>query len=133
MEIRCCEDVAIYMTKHKKHREERIWLVTVDQSLKVIKKRMLFKGSVNACSFHPREVLHHALKDLAVGMFLVHNHPSGSLRISKEDIKVTSLLNKCCTLMGIQLFDHIIISKEGYTSIKEGAPDAFNTELVCPV
>lgn len=130
MEIRCCEDVACYMTKHKKHREERIYLITMDQGLNVIKKRMVFKGSVNACSFHPREVLHHAIKDLATGMFLVHNHPSGSLKISQEDLKVTSLLNKCCSMMGIKLLDHIIISKNGHVSIKSEEPDAFNTESV---
>ena len=130
MEIRCCEDVYSYMVKHKRHKEERIYLITIDQGLNVIKKRMVFKGSVNACSFHPREVLHHAIKDLATGMFLVHNHPSGSLKISDQDLKVTSLLNKCCSLMGIKLLDHIIISKNGYTSIKSEEPDAFDTEFV---
>ena len=56
---------------------------------------------------------------MASSIVLVHNHPSGNLNPSKADISFTHKVNECANLFGIALLDHIIISNEGYISLKE--------------
>lgn len=105
---------------------EHVWMLTVDTNLNLIKKRLVFKGLVNKCIVNPREVLYHAIKDLAHGVILVHNHPSGSLVPSGADNAITKRLSKACNIIGIQFIEHMIIAKEGYYSYQEANPNAFD-------
>ena len=68
---------------------------------------------------HPREVFSDAIVDRAASIILVHNHPSGDTEPSQEDIAITKRLVEAGELLGIKVHDHVIVSKNGYTSMKE--------------
>jgi DNA repair protein RadC len=68
---------------------------------------------------HPREIFYPAVQDNAVAIIVAHNHPSGNLEPSKEDIEITDKVKKAGEIMGIQLLDHLIISKNGLFSLSE--------------
>ena len=74
-------------------------------------------GTVDANLIHPREVFRPALECGAVALLLAHNHPSGVLKASKMDIEVTKQIVECGKIMGIDVLDHIIITKDGFISI----------------
>ncbi len=76
-------------------------------------------GSLNTTRTHPREILHPAVVHLALGFILVHNHPSGCLDPSPEDVEFTHSIKRAGELMGIELYDHVIVARGGYTSLRE--------------
>jgi DNA repair protein RadC len=71
---------------------------------------------------YPREVVKVALEKNASALILVHNHPSGSLKASDNDMQLTKLLTEICSQVGITIHDHLIVSRAGAYSIKLGAP-----------
>ena len=74
---------------------------------------------MNTTRTHPREILYPAITHLALGFILVHNHPSGCLDASPEDLEFTHGVRRAGELMGIELYDHLIVTAEGYTSLRE--------------
>ena len=98
--------------------EKVIWLY-LDNAKKLIEYKELFVGTVNGCLIHPREVFKYAVILSASSIILIHNHPSGNLNPSKEDIRVTKEIKDIATKINIPLLDHIIISDNGYQSIIE--------------
>ena len=76
-------------------------------------------GSIYATTMLPRDVFKSAILANAVGIILCHNHPSGELTPSKEDILHTKLLIDAGKLLGIKVLDHIIISNKGYRSLTD--------------
>ena len=76
-------------------------------------------GSLNTTRSHPREILYPAVRHLALGFILAHNHPSGCLEPSAEDIEFTRAVQRAGELIGIELYDHLIVARSGYTSLRE--------------
>lgn len=76
-------------------------------------------GSLNTTRSHPREILYPAIVNLAMGFILAHNHPSGSLEPSDEDIEFSRAVRRAGELVGIELYDHLIVTTNGYTSLRE--------------
>ena len=76
-------------------------------------------GSLNTTRTHPREILYPAIVHLALGFILAHNHPSGCLEPSPEDLEFTQSVQRAGALMGIELYDHLIVGRDGYTSLRE--------------
>jgi DNA repair protein RadC len=107
--------LAEYTTKNQEH----FILITLDGASKVIEKRVVFIGTLNQSLVHPREIFRHALLDNAAGIIISHNHPSGTLEASRADIQVTERLKEVSKLVGIELLDHVIISKNGYFSFSD--------------
>lgn len=68
---------------------------------------------------NPREILHHAVKNLAVGIIIAHNHPSGITQPSQQDQLFTQKLKQACDNLGVQLLDHIITGQASYLSFRE--------------
>ena len=68
---------------------------------------------------HPREVFRPAILDNSAGIIIAHNHPSGTLKASRADIQITQRLKEVSKLVGIELLDHVIISKNGYCSFSD--------------
>jgi DNA repair protein RadC len=68
---------------------------------------------------HPREVFADVIADRAASVIVAHNHPSGSLKLSPDDIAITKQLVDAGNILGISLLGHIIISKKGFISMKE--------------
>lgn len=85
----------------------------------VINWEVISIGSLNASIVHPREVFNRAIRRNAASFIAVHNHPSGHITPSKEDLNITKRLYEVGQLVGIPLIDHIIIAKDNYYSFKE--------------
>jgi len=76
-------------------------------------------GTVSASLVHPREVFKAALLANSNSIIVAHNHPTGSLQPSEEDLNVTETLIKAGELMGVRLLDHVIVSSNGTSSLRE--------------
>lgn len=77
-------------------------------------------GSLNASLVHPRELFRDAVRHCAASMILVHNHPSGDVTPSDEDVQLTRRLMKCGDLMGIEVVDHVIVGRgHSFLSMRE--------------
>ncbi len=100
-------------------KQELFKVVAVDGKNTLIKETTISKGILDASLTHPREVFRFAIIENASGLFLVHNHPSGILKPSEDDLKITERLKNAGDLMGVRIIDHIIIADEGYYSFSE--------------
>ena len=99
--------------------QEEVKLILLNRSNKVLGVYSLAMGGITGCVVDVRIILAVALKTLATGIILVHNHPSGNLKPSREDIKITEQLKSSCDLIGITLLDHLIITKDDYFSFAD--------------
>lgn len=84
---------------------------------RVIHDEIISIGSLTASIIHPREVFRPALECRAAAIIVAHNHPSGNARPTREDIEITNQLIEAGKILGIDLLDHIVISKNGFSSI----------------
>lgn len=84
----------------------------------VIHTETVSVGSLNANIVHPREVFRPAIAKAAASIILVHNHPSGDVSPSKEDLQLTARLVEAGRLLGIEVLDHIIVSSRAYLSFR---------------
>lgn len=100
---------------HLKHEEVHVMMLDTKQHM--ISECLLTKGTVNASLIAPREIFVQALKADAVGIVLVHNHPSGDDTPSREDLAATEKVRCAGDLIGIRLVDHIIIGNGHFTSL----------------
>jgi len=76
-------------------------------------------GSIVSSNIAPRDLFKSAILSNACGIIVCHNHPSGSLVPSNEDIKVTKQLIEAGELLGIKVLDHLIVSNQGYKSLRD--------------
>ncbi|MBU1975561.1 MAG: DNA repair protein RadC [Nanoarchaeota archaeon] len=114
------EDVA-FLFQHRigNKRQEHFVALLLDSRQRIIKSKTLFIGTLNGSLIHPREIFYSAIKECADSIILVHNHPSGCSKPSKEDIRITQQLDKGAKLLGISLLDHIIIGNKEYYSMNQ--------------
>jgi DNA repair protein RadC len=91
----------------------------LDTQNQEIKRDLISMGTLNESLVHPREVFEPAVQNLCSQIIVAHNHPSGLLEPSSQDIKVTERLVKSGDILGITLLDHIIVTKEGYYSFRD--------------
>lgn len=97
---------------------EQVRALYLDTLNQVIGDDVVAKGTIASSPVYPREIIRRALELHATGIILVHNHPSGSVTPSSDDIASTRRLQRACSDMDISLLDHIIISREGWSSFK---------------
>jgi DNA repair protein RadC len=97
---------------------ECFWILCLNSQSKVIGRNLVSIGSVNRTIASPMEIFKAAILVNAVNIILIHNHVSGELKPSSEDIKTTSKLKQAGDLLGIDVMDHVIISHEGYFSFQ---------------
>ena len=109
----------LFTKKERRAQQEMFWVVTVNGQNIPTSKMLVSVGTLNKTLMHPREVLYHCITLQAAAFFIVHNHPSSSLTPSKEDIDMVSRLKGCGELLGIQLLDSMIITKDNYVSMRE--------------
>ena len=114
------KSVADYYMQDMRHlSREQIILVMLDSKSRVIKDMVISSGTVNTSIMPAREIFVQALKQEAVNIILIHNHPSGDPSPSSEDLKVTKRIKEAGNFVGITLMDHIIIGDNRYISLKE--------------
>lgn len=100
-------------------KQERFYCIYLDSSKRVIKDKLLFVGTLNYSLVHPREIFKEAYLLSASAFICVHNHPSGNINPSNQDIELTNNLVTLGNLHGIKVLDHIIIGKNKYYSFLE--------------
>lgn len=103
----------------RKARKEHLIALYLDAQNRLICRETVSIGSLNTTRTHPREVLQPAIANSALAFILVHNHPSGSLDPSRDDVEFTRTMARAGDLMGISLYDHLIVSRRGFVSLKE--------------
>lgn len=103
------------------HRQEHFIVMSVDSRRQLITKRIVFIGTVDAVIAHPREVFAGAIADFAVGIIVAHNHPSGDPSPSTQDINTTQQLMAAGQILGVALYDHVIIAgRRHYSFLANG-------------
>ena len=100
-------------------KQEHFLCVSLNGAYEVIAVRTVSVGLVNKTQVHPREVFADPLTDRATAIIVAHNHPTGDLTPSKDDIAITRQLKSAGETLGIRLLDHIIFSHKGYYSLLE--------------
>lgn len=98
---------------------EEFWIVLLAQSNKVIAKELISRGGINATVADPKIIFNLALQHSAIAIILVHNHPSGSLKPSQQDIELTKKIANAGKLLDISVYDHLIITNESYYSFAD--------------
>ncbi len=117
--FRCSEEVAnYYLPLLKNLKKEQFRILLLDIKNKVIRELMISQGSLTTSVVHPREVLKPIIKESAASVIFLHNHPSGDPEPSSDDIEITNRLCKSCSILGINVLDHIIVAENGYFSFK---------------
>ena len=114
------DSIAEYYMEDFRHKEqEHILLLLLDNKSNLLGEKLLFTGTVNASIISPREIYLEALKFHAVGIILLHNHPSGDPTPSDADRRITRKVREAGSLLDIPLLDHIIIGDKKYVSFHE--------------
>ncbi len=98
---------------------EEFWVLLMNRSNRVIDNIRISQGGISGTVIDVRMILKNALDRLASSLILCHNHPSGNLKPSDADIKITSKISEASKTMDIQLLDHIIIADNSYFSFSD--------------
>ncbi len=118
--IKCARDVFNYLKPKIGHKNQELFVILLlDSKNNILRDEVISIGTLTSSLIHPREVFKPAIKESANSIIVAHNHPSGDPTPSKEDIKITKLLEKASLIINIGLLDHIIVGKESYYSFKE--------------
>lgn len=104
-------------------KQERFYILLFDIKMHLILKKEIGKGTTNKVDVDPKDVFKDAIKESASFIIIMHNHPSGDITPSEEDIKFTNRILKTGNIIGIKLVDHIIISENSYYSFYENSPN----------
>jgi DNA repair protein RadC len=98
---------------------EEFWILFLNRSNRVINRMKLSQGGVSGTVTDVRLVMKHAIENLASGIIVCHNHPSGNLSPSESDTRITQKIKEAGTMMDIQLLDHLIITDKDYYSFAD--------------
>ncbi|MFT6055669.1 MAG: DNA repair protein RadC [Roseivirga sp.] len=98
---------------------EQFWMLTLKRNNTLIQKRHISVGGISGTVVDPKVVFKTALEDFASGIILIHNHPSGNLKPSQEDLKLTEKIKNAGKLLDIPVLDHIIFTDNGYFSFAD--------------
>jgi len=100
-------------------RQEHFIVISLNGGHEVNAIREITKGLINKTVVHPREVFADPITDRACAVVVAHNHPSGNLEPSDEDVDITKRLRQSGDILGIPVLDHLIFSESGYFSFME--------------
>lgn len=103
----------------KDEKQENFYALYFDTKQNLIDYKLLFKGTLNVTTVHPRDIFKEAFLLNAASIIIIHNHPSGDPLPSKPDVDLTNQINTISKIMGINFLDHIIIGQDKYFSFYE--------------
>ncbi|OGY92200.1 MAG: hypothetical protein A3H70_00930 [Candidatus Komeilibacteria bacterium RIFCSPLOWO2_02_FULL_48_11] len=116
--IRGADDVFAYLKDMGSYKKEVFRGLYLNVRNKLIHDEVISIGTLDANLVHPREVFQPAIEFSAAAVIVAHNHPSGEAAASAEDRAVTQRLTEAGKLLGIELLDHVIITKGGFVSLR---------------
>jgi DNA repair protein RadC len=99
--------------------QEELWVFPLNSINQLLEPKQISKGILNSSLAHPRECFREAIAQSAAAVIFVHNHPSGNLEPSQEDLAITKQLVEAGRIIGIEVHDHIIVGGDGYTSFAQ--------------
>ena len=108
-----------YLQKESRRTKEVFISVFLDGAHNIIGHKIVSEGLINRTIVHPREVFREAILQNAAALVIAHNHPSGYVEPSEEDKEITKRLFESSKILGINLLDHVVISRKGYFSFQE--------------
>ena len=124
--IRNSDDVYNYVRYEMENSlQEMFMILCLDIRKKIILSKILFKGTVDSSNIYARDIFREAVKCNASCIILVHNHPAGSVKPSKEDVYLTNNLIRIGKILGVRVIDHLIIGNNSYYSFLEDYKDLF--------
>lgn len=112
-------DVLPLIADIRTKRKEHFVAIYLNARNQIIHREEISVGSLSASIVHPREVFQPAVEVSAASLILAHNHPSGDVLPSKDDVEITKRMAEAGKIMGIEVLDHIIIGAERFLSLKE--------------
>ena len=98
---------------------EEFWAIFLNQKNKILHKTRLTSGGISQSLVDIRILFKMALEHFSVGIIIAHNHPSGSVKPSQEDLNITKKINEAAKIMNIALLDHVIIAQNSYFSFAD--------------
>ncbi len=113
------KDAVAQLSDMRDLKKEHLVALYLNAKNQLVHKETISMGTLNANLVHPREVFEPALKYSAAQIIAAHNHPSGDPKPSEDDLEVTKRLTEAGKMMGIELMDHVIVSKNNHFSFKE--------------
>ena len=119
IKIKDAQDVLPLIGDIAGKKQEYFICISLNGANEVIERRIVTVGLLNKTQVHPREVFADVISDRAASVIFSHNHPSGELKPSNSDLKIQDQLTDAGKILGINVLDHIIISKKGYYSFQE--------------
>ena len=108
-----------YLPLMRDLRKEVFKVLLLNRANRLIKEVTISEGTLEASIVHPRDVFREALLEPAAGVILIHNHPSGNASPSEEDLRITKQLVEAGRLLGIKVYDHIILAGESHRSLAD--------------
>jgi DNA repair protein RadC len=108
---------AEYLSKIANYKKEVLVALYLNSHNQIIHEETISIGNLNSVIIHPREIFEPALRQLSAFVIIAHNHPSGIVTPSIEDIKMTENLKKAGEILGIELIDSLVITSSDYISI----------------
>ncbi len=112
-------DALPYFAPIRDRKQEHFMVLTLSGAHEVIEARVVTVGLLTSSPVHPREVFADAIADRAAAVILGHNHPSGNPEPSPDDLALTRQLVEAGRILGIEVLDHLIVTKTGHTSLRE--------------
>ena len=113
------KDALAQLSDMRDLKKEHLVTLYLNAKNQLVHKETISMCTLNANLVHPREVFEPALKYSAAQIIVAHNHPSGDPKPSEDDLEVTKRLTEAGKMMGIELMDHVIVSKNSHFSFKE--------------
>ncbi len=118
--IRDPQTLLAYLTSSLRDKKKEIFKVLfLNKANRVLAEKDLFHGTVDEAMVHPREIIKAALDFHATGVILVHNHPSGRVEPSREDIQMTQKIKSACETVSLKVIDHLIVGDNQFFSFRE--------------
>ena len=111
------KDVWERMEDIRNSKKEHFVVFYLDSRSQEIQREIISIGTLNESLVHPREVFESAIKNNAASIIMVHNHPSGDVEPSRDDVEITKRMIQASKILDIQIVDHIIVSKTSFKSI----------------
>lgn len=96
---------------------EEFWTLALGPQKTLLRSKMIFRGTVDACLVHPRDIFRFACQENASAIIVAHNHPSGDPRPSEQDLLFTRQLVRAARTLEIPLLDHLIVTKSEFSSM----------------
>lgn len=120
--ITCSQDISLLMNPiFRDIPYEEFWVIYLNRSNKIIKKIKMSQGGISGTVVDIRLILKNAIQNLASSIILSHNHPSGNIKPSQQDIDLTKKLKKASSYLDISVIDHVIISdNQSFSFADEG-------------